>query len=715
MSANRLTGLDSSFLHLERGPAHMHVASTTLFEGPPPNYDDFREHIDSRLHLVPRFRQKLRFVPFGQGRPRWVDDPQFNLNYHLRHTALPSPGSDEQLRTFAARVFSQRLDRSKPLWEMWLVDGLADDRFAIVAKTHHCLVDGVSGVDITTVLFDAAPEPEPVPVGEPWVAEPEPSDAQVLGEALVERATSPAEIVRGARAVFRAPRRAARAAVDGLEAAGAFARSGLGAPSSPFNVEIGPYRRFEMVQTSLADLKRIKNELGGTVNDVVLAAVAGALGRYLRGHGYSTQELELRAMVPISVRGADEHGALGNRVSSYMAPLPIWCDDPVERLRRVSATMGDLKQSKQAVGATLMTELTDFAPPTIAGQAARLQSRQRFFNLVVTNIPGPQFPLYLMGRRLEAVFPMVPLAQPPGGLLRDHELRRPGQLRADRRLRRARRTSSRSPRTSRPRLPSSPSSRPGPSPRAGVASPPGSASSAPRPRAPRAPAGWLHVRGRGKMPRRSTRGHGVWHAGDSMCVAWGRAERKEQHLSKARMLRPLLAVGALVALGAAAAGGPATASPSSKGGATVIKMEQEGKELFFDGPATVEAGTQLKIKNNTNPRKIGPHTFSLVREKTLPEGKEQIKKCAREFKGMCGEVVKWHEVDLQTGQVGENPVEVGKQGWDRKGDRKRKGDSWVSERKNQSFKRKVTAPEGKTLTFFCAVHPEMQGEIKVTE
>jgi diacylglycerol O-acyltransferase len=411
MSDDRLTGLDASFLHLERGPAHMHVASTALFEGPAPGYDEFRDHIASRLHLVPRFRQKLRFVPLAQGRPRWVDDPQFNLTYHLCHTALPEPGSEEQLRTLAARVFSQRLDRSKPLWELWLVDGVEGGRFAIVGKSHHCLVDGVSGVDITTVLYDASPDAEPLPQPPPWTPRPEPSDAEVLGEVLIERATTPAEIARGAKALLRAPRQVAHAVVDGLEAAGTFARSGLGAPPSPFNVEIGPYRRFATVRADLDELKRIKNGAGGTVNDVVLAVVAGALGRYLRGHGYSTHDLELRAMVPISVRATEERGALGNRVSSFMAPLPVWSEDPLERLARVSETMGDLKQSKQAVGATLLTELTDFAPPTIAGQAARLQPRQRFFNLVVTNVPGPQFPLYLMGRKLEAVFPMVPLAK----------------------------------------------------------------------------------------------------------------------------------------------------------------------------------------------------------------------------------------------------------------------------------------------------------------
>jgi diacylglycerol O-acyltransferase len=411
MNGDRLTGLDSSFLHLERGPAHMHVASTTLFEGPPPAYDELCDHISSRLHLVPRFRKKLRFVPLGQGRPVWVDDPQFNLRYHIRHTALPAPGGEEQLRTLAARIFSQRLDRSKPVWEMWLVESVEGGRFALVTKSHHALVDGVSGVDITHVLFDAERDPDSTPSPEPWIPRPEPTRAQLLADALLERATTPAEMVRGARALLRAPRHALGAAREAATAAGSVAKSGAAAPSSAFNVPIGPYRRFAWVQTDLGELKQIKNEAGGTVNDVVLAAVTGALGRFLKARGESTHELELRAMVPISVRAAEEHGALGNRVSSYMAPLPVWCEDPLDRLRRVSATMGDLKQSRQAVGATMLTQLGDFAPPTIMGQAARLTARQRFFNLVVTNIPGPQFPLYLLGRELEAIFPMVPLAE----------------------------------------------------------------------------------------------------------------------------------------------------------------------------------------------------------------------------------------------------------------------------------------------------------------
>jgi diacylglycerol O-acyltransferase / wax synthase len=408
---NRLSGLDASFLHMEQGPAHMHVASTTLVEGPAPSYTEFREHIRSRLHLVPRFRQKLRFVPYGQGRPVWVDDAQLNLDYHVRHTALPAPGSEQQLRNLASRIFSQRLDRSKPVWEMWLVEGVEDGRFAIIGKSHHCLVDGVSGVDISTVLYDVESEPAPSPPPEPWIPEPEPSEAQLLADALLARATSPREMLRGVRALVRGPRQAIGEAAEALASAGTFARAGLAAPSSPFNVEIGPYRRFTMVRARLAELKRIKNAAGGTVNDVVLAAVTGAIGRYLRERGHSTRGLELRAMVPISVRPADERGALGNRVSAMMATLPVWCEDPLERLHVITASMGDLKRSRQAVGASILTDLADFAPPTIVGQAARLQSRQRWFNLVVTNVPGPQFPLYLLGRRLLEIFPMVPLAK----------------------------------------------------------------------------------------------------------------------------------------------------------------------------------------------------------------------------------------------------------------------------------------------------------------
>ena len=262
--SDRLTGLDSSFLHLERDGTQMHVASTTLFEGPAPPYVEFRDHIESRLHLVPRFRQKVRFVPFGQGRPVWVDDPHLNLAYHVRHTSLPEPGSEQQLRVLAARIFSQQLDRSKPLWELWLVEGLKGGRFAIVGKTHHAMVDGVSGVDITTVLFDVEKDPAETPMAlERWIPKPEPNGAQLLGEALVERAIYPREIARGLRRIARGPRRALRRLTEAALAAGTFASTGLGAPRSPFNFEVGTHRRFAWVRASLADMKQVKNQLGG--------------------------------------------------------------------------------------------------------------------------------------------------------------------------------------------------------------------------------------------------------------------------------------------------------------------------------------------------------------------------------------------------------------------------------------------------------------------
>jgi diacylglycerol O-acyltransferase / wax synthase len=391
----------------------MHVAGCSVFAGAPPAYDELLEAIESRLHLVPRYRQRLAFVPFNQGRPVWVDDPHFKVRYHVRHTALPRPGGDAELKRLAGRVFSQALDRTRPLWELWLVEGLAGGRFALLSKTHHALVDGVSGVDIATVLFDTSPEPLPVAAAEyEWVARPLPSSAQLLADALLERATVPQEIVRGVRATLRGPRAMAARLGQAVGSVGALARTGLqAAPSSPFNVRIGPHRRFTWVTADLAQFKAIKNSLGGTVNDVVLSVVAGALGSYMRAHGWSTDGIALRAMVPVSVRADIERGALGNRVAAMWATLPVGLTDPVERLQELSLEMRGVKQSGQAVGAEILTRLSGFAPPTIMAQAARLQARQRLFNLVVTNVPGPQFPLYLLGRELESIYPMVPLAE----------------------------------------------------------------------------------------------------------------------------------------------------------------------------------------------------------------------------------------------------------------------------------------------------------------
>jgi diacylglycerol O-acyltransferase / wax synthase len=411
---DRLTGLDSAFLHLEEhGSAHMHVASVMVFEGQAPAYEQLVEHVLSRLHLVPRYRQRLAFVPFGQGRPVWTDDPHFNPRYHIRHTGLPRPEDETELKQLAGRLFSQRLDRSKPLWEMWLVHHMAGDRFALIAKTHHALVDGISGVDITTVLFDASAEPLGTPrPPAPWVARPLPGSAKLLADALVERSTAPAEMVRGARALLRAPRRALSRIKDTVVGVSATTLAGVSAPAppSPFNVDISAHRRYTWIDADLAQFKAIKNALGGTLNDVVLAAVSLALGRHMRAMGLDTEGLVLKAMVPVSVRAEVERGALGNRVAAMWAPLPVGVVDPAECLAEVRLDMDELKHSGQAVGAEALTNLAGFAPPTILSQAARLQARQRFFNLVVTNVPGPQFPLYLLGRRLKALYPVVPLA-----------------------------------------------------------------------------------------------------------------------------------------------------------------------------------------------------------------------------------------------------------------------------------------------------------------
>jgi WS/DGAT/MGAT family acyltransferase len=412
---DRLSALDSAFLHLEdNSTAHMHVASVMVFEGTAPTAQELVDHVLSRLHLVPRYRQRLAYVPLQQGRPMWVDDPYFNPRYHIRHTALPKPADEQALKRLAGRLFSQRLDRSKPLWEIWLVERMVGGRFALIAKTHHALVDGISGVDITTVLFDAAPDPAPTAQPpEPWTAKPLPGSAKLLGEALRERLTVPAEMSRGTRALLRAPRKAVSQVLEGLASVGATAIAGINAaaPDSPFNVDIGPHRRYTFYDADLGEFKAIKDSLGGTLNDVVLTAVTLALGRYLRARGTETDGLELKAMVPVSVRAESQRGALGNQVAAMWAPLPVGVRNPAECLRQVSAAMADLKKSGQAVGARVLTNLAGFAPPTILSQAARLQARQRFFNVVVTNVPGPQFPLYVLGRRLQVLYPVVPLAQ----------------------------------------------------------------------------------------------------------------------------------------------------------------------------------------------------------------------------------------------------------------------------------------------------------------
>jgi WS/DGAT/MGAT family acyltransferase len=405
---DRLTSIDASFLTNETSSSHMHVGAVMIFEGPPPAYTDFAGHVRSRLQLVPRFRQKLAFPPFETGRPFWVDDPNFNLEYHVRHSALPEPGSEEQLRNLAGRLFSQQLDRSKPLWEISLVQGLERNRFALITKTHHALVDGVSGVDIATVLFDVKPVPEPIHDDDGWVPEPEPPPAVLAARGIEGAATMPLKLTRRLSNAIRNPGAALDRVTHAAEAVGEVAWEFADpAPKLPLNTEIGSHRRFVWLRAELADFKQIKDSLGGTVNDVVLTVVSGALRAWLEERGIKTEGMELRALVPVSIRGKDEHGQLGNRIAAMRGPLPVYVADPVQRLQIVREAMDDLKSSKQALGAEVISRFNDFAPPTLLAQAARVNFSTRLFNLIVTNVPGPQIPLYVLGRELQDVFPVA--------------------------------------------------------------------------------------------------------------------------------------------------------------------------------------------------------------------------------------------------------------------------------------------------------------------
>jgi WS/DGAT/MGAT family acyltransferase len=406
---DRLSSTDASFLHQEGPTSHMHIGGVLIFEGSPPPFIDYLNHVRGRLHLVPRYRQKLITPPLETGRPFWVDDPDFNLEYHVRHTALPAPGTEEQLFLLAGRIASQQLDRDKPLWENWLIEGLEGDRFALISKTHHALVDGISGVDLASVLLDLERTPQPSGAElEPWRPKPEPSSVELIaagvrgvmgvGTGLVSRTVSAAT----------RPGRTLGKVRDAAEGVGEIAWAGLNpAPETPLNVEIGPHRRYAVVRHQLDDYKTVKNAFGGTVNDVLLTVVSGALAQWLHARGVRTEGLEMRALVPVSVRTEDQRGTLGNQLAAMRGPLPVYIRDPVARLQYVRRAMDGLKESKQAVGAATLTAVNDLAPPTILAQASRLQFSTRLFNLLVTNIPGPQFPLYVLGRQLEDLFPLA--------------------------------------------------------------------------------------------------------------------------------------------------------------------------------------------------------------------------------------------------------------------------------------------------------------------
>lgn len=409
MHFDRLSSTDASFLSQENERAHMHIGGICVFEGPPPAYDEFVEHVDARLHLVPRYRQKLAFPPLQAGRPVWIDDSRMNVHYHVRHTSLPEPGDDNQLELLIGRIFSQQLDRSKPLWEMWLVQGLESNRFALINKTHHALVDGISGVDLATVLFDANPVPAGLtPPVRPWEPHPEPTNAELIARGVEGVAKLPIRAARRAVSVAQNPRESVATALEMAEGIGEVGWELLNpAPKLPLNVEIGPHRRYRWVHSSLADFKAVKNEFGGTINDVVLAVAAGALRHWLHSRGVRTEGLELRGLVPVSMRSDEQRGEMGNRLAVVRAPLPVYAEDPLERLRIVREEMGKVKQSKQVMGAEALVALNDFAPPTVLAQASRINFSTRLFNVIVTNVPGPQLPLYVLGRELETVVPVA--------------------------------------------------------------------------------------------------------------------------------------------------------------------------------------------------------------------------------------------------------------------------------------------------------------------
>lgn len=412
---HRLSAQDATFLSLEGPTTQMHIGGMLLFEGPAPDFTDIRNTIDAKLDRVPRYRQRPVSPPrLVDVRPMWIDDPYFSLDYHVRHTALPAPGSDEQLERAVSDIFSRQLDTTRPLWEFWVIEGLTDDRFAVVYKVHHALVDGVSGVDVLQMLLDPMPrEPSP-PRAVPYSAPPAPSAVEIAVRAAVERTIgSPRRIAGGLLAALRVPSETAREAVTRAKGLGEVAWAFIDrAPQSPINGPDGPNRVVAWTIDSLADLKLAKNTFGGTVNDVVLAATAGGLRALYESRNLRTSGVGLRALVPVSVRTTDQAGALGNRVAAMVAPIPIHVEDPVERLRQVSVAMGDLKESAQAIGAQTLTSMTEVAPPSLFHQASRLQFSTRLFNLIVTNVPGPQIPLYLLDRKMLAG---VPFAFLPAG------------------------------------------------------------------------------------------------------------------------------------------------------------------------------------------------------------------------------------------------------------------------------------------------------------
>jgi len=412
---DRLSALDTEFLHLEDGSVHMAIAGACVFGDPSPTIDQVEALLESKMHLIPRYRQRVRTVPFELGRPVWVDDPDFDLTYHVRHTALPTPGDDEAFCRLMGRLMSQDLDRDRPPWEIWLVEGLAAGRWALVFKVHHCMVDGIAGVGLLTAVLDLVADAD-LATPEPWAPEAEPPGAAkvlnawggLVGDVLGAARTLPGSVVHPMRAI-----QTVTATVTGIRRFTARLT-----PTRPLSIEgpVGPHRVWAHASASLDEVKTIRSAFGGTVNDVVLAAVAGGYRALLIEHGDDVDQAVVRSLVPVSTRTDDGEGIPDNRVSALLYDLPVGLEDPVERLESVKAQMSALKASGIAEAGQVMTSASDLVPPLLLGVVSRtmIRSMHRFgqqsLNTVTTNVPGPQVPLYCLGRLMKEYRPFVPIS-----------------------------------------------------------------------------------------------------------------------------------------------------------------------------------------------------------------------------------------------------------------------------------------------------------------
>jgi len=410
-----MSGLDASFYLLEDENTPFHVASVIVFEGPAPSYGDLVRLIVSKLPEVPRYRQRVRPIPLHMGRPVWADDPHFQVLYHVRHTAVPAPGNDEQLRNLAGRVLGQRLDPAKPLWEIWLVEGLQDGRWALICKVHHSMVDGVAGMDLATLIFDLTPDAAPPAETEPWDPAPEPSSLYLLADAMRHNVLEPVRGLRDLNWLVRQAGRGREVGGDVVGFAAGLARS-VGRLMQPshggLNGPIGPHRRWCWATAQLDEVKTIRKALGGTVNDVVLAAVTRGFRDLLEARGELTPGAVVRSAVPVSLRTSGQRGELNNKVSAMFVNLPCGEADPYKRLVLLRDQMDDLKKSRQEVSGKGLTRIADtaVAPALMAlGTAAPVRLPNAIVQTVTTNVPGPQFPIYALGRQAIEFHPYVPI------------------------------------------------------------------------------------------------------------------------------------------------------------------------------------------------------------------------------------------------------------------------------------------------------------------